>query len=241
MKEINLTKGQIALVNDEDYEFLSKFKWCANKGTKNKTYYAVRGVRVGNKTRRVLMHRVVAQACRGEIVDHKNHNTLDNRRENLRVGNQSLNQMNRLPIGGTSQYKGVRFYSWTMQWAANCMGNHIGYFDSEIDAARAYNTVAYENVGDWSLLNDIPGLSKEELISFPDSYNPKKKNNKYRGVRQRSKCSWEASIQFMNKRYVIGNYESELLAVIAYNNECDKLGCPSRKNDIDEFEGFLPE
>jgi len=235
MKEIKLTKGQVALVDDADYEFLIKFKWCANKGVRNKTYYAVRGIREGDKTRRVFMHRVIAQAGRGELVDHWNHNTLDNRRDNLRVGNQSLNQMNRLPQGGLSKYKGVSFYSWTMQWAASCCGAHIGYFDNEIDAARAYNAVAYEKSGDWALLNDIPGLSKEELISLPDSYNPKIRKNKYRGVRHRSKNSWEAYIQYRNSRFVIGCFDSEDKAVRSYNNKCDELGCPERKNDINEI------
>lgn len=234
MKLIPLTKGLYATVDDEDYEYLSKFNWCANKGAKHKTYYAVRGTRKQGKYRRIFMHRVIAQARTGETVDHRNHNTLDNQRENLRVGTQALNLLNRLPAkDGKSRYKGVSFYTPTLQWVAVFRGQHIGYFNNEVDAARAYNATAKAAGGDWALLNKIPGISLEEATTMPQTYRPRTNQNQYRGVRLRGR-QWEAYIQYQNRRYVIGYYPTASEAARAYNDECDRLNCPKRKNKLKE-------
>jgi hypothetical protein len=215
-------------VDDEDYEYLSKHNWCAGKGNKNQSYYAVRSIRSQRKTRRVYMHRVIAQARPGEVVDHKNLDGLDNQRENLRVGNQALNLLNRSANKGR-KYKGVSFYHPTLQYVASFRGKHIGYFDNEDDAARAYNATARAAGGDWALLNVIPGMSLEESATMP--YRPRRHRNRYRGVRPKGR-QWEASIQHQNQRYVIGYYPIPIDAARAYNDECDRLGCPKRKNKL---------
>lgn len=232
MKYVPLTRGLKAIVDDEDYQLISQFNWCSNKGTRNTTYYAVRGTRIKGKYQRIFMHRLIAQARPGEIVDHINHDTLDNRKENLRIGTQALNQLNRRHLGGSSPYKGVSFYKPTLQWLASFQGKHIGYFDNQSDAARAYNAKAKDQGEDWALLNEIPGLSLEEAVKMPSTYRPRRKKYQYRGVRPKGK-QWEASIQYQNKRHVIGYYPTPLEAAQAYNNECDQLGCPNRKNTLD--------
>jgi hypothetical protein len=221
-----------ATVDDEDYEYLSRHKWCASKGVRNKSWYAVRSIKINGKCQRVFMSRVIAQARLGEVVDHKNHDTLDNRRENLRVGTQALNQLNRVPLkGGSSRYKGVTFYPPAMKWVAHFKG-HIGYFDNEEDAARAYNVKAKAAGNDWALLNVISGLTPEESVTMPASYRPRIRKNRFKGVRQRGR-QWEASIQYKNQRMVIGYYPTALDAAIAFNSECDRLGCPQRKNPME--------
>lgn len=105
MKRIELTQGQVALVDDEDYEFLMQWKWGAwwNKATKS--YYARRNYK-NKKT--YLMHRVVSKTPNGMICDHKNHNTLDNRRKNLRNVTPTQSNMNRKPKKSSFQEPNIR-------------------------------------------------------------------------------------------------------------------------------------
>ncbi len=82
--KIPLTKGYFALVDDDAPQEVVNHKWCALV-TGGDRVYAMRRTKEGGKVSYVLMHRIVANAQKGEIVDHKNHNTLDNRRENVRI------------------------------------------------------------------------------------------------------------------------------------------------------------
>ena len=95
MKIIPLTRGQYAIVDDEDYEELAKHKWRANYSKGNQCFYAERSLKREGKIRRTdTMHRVIMKANPGEEVDHQNHNTLDNRKENLRITTHQTNQKN---------------------------------------------------------------------------------------------------------------------------------------------------
>lgn len=89
-KQIPLTQGQVALVDDWHYEELSQFKWYAIWNQHTKTYYAQRSD--GNKA--VRMHREIMKTPKGMICDHRNHNTLDNQEHNLRNVTNSQNRMN---------------------------------------------------------------------------------------------------------------------------------------------------
>lgn len=104
MKIIQLTRGYSVKVSDEDYPFLSQFKWQAVQAS-NKHVYARRSVRQGKKMTYVVMHRLIAQTPAHLVTDHINHDTLDNRRENLRAVTQSQNCLNR------SDYKNKSFCS----------------------------------------------------------------------------------------------------------------------------------
>lgn len=111
MKEIQLTQGQIALVDDEDYEYLSQWKWHAyyNKETKSfyakhtQTYY-VDGVR---KQKSIYMNRLVMNTPKGMKCDHKNHDTLNNQKDNLRNVTDSQNSMNRKSATSLNKSTGV--------------------------------------------------------------------------------------------------------------------------------------
>lgn len=100
MKRIKLTQGKYAIVDNKDYDLLNQHKWYANKI--KGIWYACRGVRepkikkgVYGKVKRVLMHRVITGAKkRWDIVDHKNHNGLDNRNRNLKITTNSGNLLN---------------------------------------------------------------------------------------------------------------------------------------------------
>ncbi len=86
MREINLTRGLKTTVDDDVYGWASKFKWQASKGSKNRTYYVRRIIKPNGKRILVSLHRVIMQAPAGKVVDHINHDGLDNRRENLYSG-----------------------------------------------------------------------------------------------------------------------------------------------------------
>ena len=150
---IPLTQGKFAIVDAEDYERLSEHKWCVQR-KKGGRFYAVR--RAGGKI--IRMHREIMNAPPGMVCDHKNHNTLDNRKSNLRTCTQAQNIYNQLPRdGGTSRYKGVYWPKDKCRWEAKIGHNgraiHIGYYDYEADAAIAYDDMAIELFGEFACLN----------------------------------------------------------------------------------------
>jgi hypothetical protein len=154
MKEISLTRGLFALVDDIDYEWLSRHKWCIAPGG-----YAVRGVpRAEHKEKGTLiyMHREILGLGYGDKrkADHRDVNRLNNKRENLRVCTQAQNTRNR-PIGrdNTSGFKGVSFQAETRKWRAsisvNNKGRHLGLFDTPEAAHAAYCEASKKYHGDF--------------------------------------------------------------------------------------------
>lgn len=96
-KEIELTQGQFAIVDDEDFGWLSQWKWRAHWDKNAKTYYACRNHTVDGKYIHLSMARLIMDTPNGLLTDHINHNTLDNRKENLRNVTISQNSINRKP------------------------------------------------------------------------------------------------------------------------------------------------
>lgn len=162
MKEIKLTRGKVALVDDQDYEWLNAFKWEAyeNPFGKQTRWYAIRRIytprpRFATTER---MHRLILQPPWYLGVDHKNGNGLDNRRENLRIATDSQNQWNsRKGPGTSSRYKGVSWNKQRKRWAARIWVNgiyqHLGYYEDEAVAALEYDRVAREFRGEFARLN----------------------------------------------------------------------------------------
>lgn len=151
MKKIKLTQGQFALVDDEDYEKVNQFKWCAHWNVNH--FYAK-----NNKKGR--MHRYIMNTPVGMFTDHKNHNTLDNQKSNLRICTYQQNQANRKKQKGiSSKYKGVCWDKQVRKWLVGIRFNqkriNLGRFKSEIKAAIAYNKKAKELFGAFALLNKI--------------------------------------------------------------------------------------
>ena len=155
-KQIPLSQGKFAIVDDDVYEWASKYKWCAMRG--NSTFYALRGVGKRPNHKKVYLHRDIMDAQIGVQVDHINGDGLDNRRENLRLASNMENQRNRrLNANNTSGFKGVYWQVDKGKWRARIEvdGNaiHLGYFDSKEDAALAYDASAIKNFGEFAKTN----------------------------------------------------------------------------------------
>jgi HNH endonuclease/AP2 domain len=154
MKEISLTQGKVAQVDDADFEWLSQWKWCALRV--GHTWYAVRTDYTGGRKQMVIMHRLVVG--RSDLrVDHRDGNGLNNQRGNLRLVTASQNRCNSRKRGGSSIYKGVclrkRGKHWQAQIANLRVQKYLGSFNSEVEAARAYDAAARELHGEFACLN----------------------------------------------------------------------------------------
>jgi len=138
MKKIELSAGKHALVDDEDYEFLNRWKWSASY--QHGIWYAQTKI-MGKPIR---MHRLIMNAKSGEILDHINRNGIDNRKSNLRFITTQQNLLNRrVKRNTTSIYHGVALRKSTGKWEAytSIFGKrkHLGFFIDEEDAAREYD------------------------------------------------------------------------------------------------------
>lgn len=167
MKQIQLTQEKVALVDDVDYDVLGQYKWHTLQ--RRHIFYAGRSVTIAkNKRRLERMHRVILglQPNDKREIDHVDGNGLNNQRENLRRCTVTQNhQSQRKRKVGTSRYKGVRWYPRDCKWYShirvNGKGIHIGSFNLETDAARAYDSAAIKNFGDFALTNETLGLLEE--------------------------------------------------------------------------------
>ncbi len=140
MKQIPLTKGKFALVDDEDFERLNKLRWFYSDGGYAHTSVFMGKVEGKYKTNHIRMHRFINNTPDGFITDHINGDKLDNRKENLRTVNKSQNARNTgLRKGNKSGVKGCyweeRVKSWRLQIKVNLKNIHLGYF-KDIEQAR---------------------------------------------------------------------------------------------------------
>jgi hypothetical protein len=165
MKRIPLTQGQYALVDNEDYnKVVALCSWSARLDRRNGNYQAIGNQRNGRGGfRAVLMHRFVVNATKGKCVDHKSHDTLDNRKQNLRICLHRENLRNmKHHIGCSSRFKGVSFRLDSQKWRAYIGFNskliHLGSFSIESEAAKAYDRKARELFGAFALTNKKAGL-----------------------------------------------------------------------------------
>ncbi len=161
MKQIPLSKGKFAIVDDEDFERANQFKWCwfsSKSAGRNSLGYACRNQRENGKKKMIFLHRFIVNAPEGFEVDHKDSDGLNCRKENLRICTGSQNLHNQLAReGGTSRFKGVTWAKRDKKWAARICFEYkrisLGHFADEVEAAKAYDEAAKKYFGEFAYLN----------------------------------------------------------------------------------------
>lgn len=163
-RRIRMAQPRYAIVDPEDYERLSKYEWEARRA-RNSPFYAARQARLPNQRKFTLifMHREIIEVGDGLLIDHINHKSVDNRKANLRPATYTQSNRNRRKFSGqsNSKYKGVYWKKNIQKWVAQIGVNrkviHLGCFEKEKAAAKAYDEGAKKYHGEFASLN------------FPDS------------------------------------------------------------------------
>ena len=235
MMTIPLTRGKLAIVDDEDYERLSQFYWCFDHG------YAVRTVRKEEKlgcSVYYMHHEIIGRKPNMET-DHYNGNGLDNRRSNLRSVSRSENMINsRTPKTNTSGARGVVILNSRNQWRAQLtvQGNHYSSqpYATVRMAALAYNMSAIKHFGPmFQHFNQVFKFGTNMIKKHPDSerykfdvrsakqFRPTPRNNTsgWRGVSfHRVRGEWRAYLKVHKRQYSSGNHITSRMAALAFNN-----------------------
>ena len=158
-KKIPLTRGKYALVDDENFELVSRYKWCFDEsnGYAHRTLYLGGGKR-NQKQKKIYLHRYIMDFPKNFKVDHINSDKLDCRRSNLRLATASENSRHRkLDSTNTSGFVGVYFNKSCKKWQAYInfknKSRYIGAFKNKISAAQARDRVAVRLHGKFATLN----------------------------------------------------------------------------------------
>jgi len=164
-----MAQPKYAKVELADYKRLREYEWLAKKG--NNSFYARRHVKGGKKGKETLiyMHQDIIKVPEGMVVDHINHDGMDNRRANLRAATYSQNLCNTRKRSGATQskYKGIYWRKKNRKWQAQITFEKkrmsLGYFRSEIDAAKAYDMAAKKYFGEFACLNFSQDIRPEPV------------------------------------------------------------------------------
>lgn len=166
MRLIVLNKGKVAKVDDDDFDRLNRHRWIVlttRKGTGNS--YAVTKMKVNGKKKTVYMHKFVVGDS--HHIDHKDGDSLNNQKNNLRHANYVQNGRNRSLQIHSAPFKGVSYFKATGKWSASIRlashpvqlrKVHLGFFHTPEEAARTYDMVALKHFGDFGRTNEQMGL-----------------------------------------------------------------------------------
>lgn len=160
MKLIPLSQGEFAIIDDDDYDDASYFKWYCRKYKGTDRKYAITSIWNGKSYFKVYLHNFISGV---KHPDHKNNNGLDNRKENLRIATHADNSRNRsMDRKNTSGLKGVSFHKHTKKWRATLSINNrsvsLGFYDDKIHAAKVYDGISMLIFGQFAKTNRQLGL-----------------------------------------------------------------------------------
>ena len=234
MKEIPLTKGQVAIVDDEDYEGLNKYKWHASWNESARTFYARRATGVNGKQEYIYMHREIMGAGKAQRVGHRDFDGLHNWRENLQLCTYAQSRhYQRKRRDSAYPYKGIGCTASGSFWARIAIGGvpvSLGVFKSAEDAARAYDEAAVHHYGRFAITN-----FDEIVVGAMANRNTNRESCRIAAMKARGrKCrrnksgyvgvSWQkdikqytAKIGVDGKRVYIGSFRDRLTAALAYD------------------------
>lgn len=235
MKILLTTDNRKILVDPEDYEKYSSFTWYWGK---EKYPYTIK--RLGKKTKkRISLHRLIHPSPKGMYTDHEDGDRSNCTRENLKSVYPYQNARNRLKHKGELKYKGVVRRGKKFRTIITYFHKQIqiGYFNTLIDAAVAYDCAAevldfdnYKRNFDppHDKMKEMRKLLKKRLTEIKEESwiiekeRPKEKS-RYRGV-SRNGAKWQAQISVNNVRHHITTCDTEEEAALAYDNRIIELG-----------------
>ena len=148
------------IVDDDLFDYLNQWRWSATWSPITRSFYATTGSLENKKRKTLYMHREIMNTPKGFDTDHINHDTLDNRKQNLRVATRSQNTINTPKyINNSSGFKGVSFHKGNKKWRVQITKDYnpisLGYFTDKEEAALAYNEAAKKYHGELARLNNL--------------------------------------------------------------------------------------
>ena len=202
------TNGYQFIISEQDVEFVDSKSWFA-QGRPGFMYVATT-IRENEKRKIKYLHRLLFNLTDKKVfIDHINHNTLDNTRENLRLSDNRLNQVNRYKKSNCgSKYIGViktKYNTWDARIRNNKTRILLGRFKTEEAAALAYNEASLKINGNYAILN-VLSKSPEEIREIEK--NCSKKTSNFEGVCKAGK-KWGARISLDNVRKWLGTFETQ--------------------------------
>jgi hypothetical protein len=237
MKEIILECGSVVFVDEDDFDYITHlynlsidkngYVQCSlKKRYRNKDM----GLYANISLHKLLIH--PDKSGRQINVDHKDKNKLNNTKYNLRLCLHKDNMKNRKSHGGTSQYKGVHWNTESEVWKVRIYNDDkyigLGRFTNEIAAANCYNHWARFYHKEFAQLNEVPYMPKEEWMKYKKG---KTKTSQYIGVSLVDN-KWVVQIWNGKTNTVIGRFEDENEAALAYNQAAIKLKGDKAKLNI---------
>lgn len=157
MRKIKLTQGKFALIDEIDFELVSQFKWYYFKRKDRKNEYALTSIIKDGKRTTIRLHCLIMNSPKNILIDHKNGNGLDNRRENLRLASNQQNQQNsQISKANKTGFKGVSIHpsgKYQSSIRANNKDIYLGLFADPKEAAQVYDNAAKKYFGEFAKLN----------------------------------------------------------------------------------------